>query len=231
MRFLGFGKRGTDEPEQPAPSRKRDLDDIVNRTLARLQEEGSKSTAPPPPAPTPPDPPPPDRATLVEKGPADRPASQPVELRPDEPNVDAALEIIASAIGDNPQFEMASIFPPDLWLDPVIAHELNLTKIRPDIAGNKMALLVDAEFAARLRASPQDPVRGALLEAGFGLAPFDEGRPNGFASGKTEFLRKELRDIAASGATPEARELAIYNLHDWTGKLMRGEIEVKFPGL
>src|SRR5213075_127191 len=101
MRFLGFGKRDKNEPEEPAPSRKRDLDDVVNRTLARLAEEGSKSTAPPPP---PPQMPPPN---LVEKGPADRPADQPVELRPDEPGVDAALAIIASAIGDDPQFEMA----------------------------------------------------------------------------------------------------------------------------
>jgi hypothetical protein len=220
MRFLGFGKRNKDDPVEPAPSRKRDLDDIVNRTLARLAEEGSQSTVPPPPP-----------AKLVEKGPSDRPADQPVELRPDEPNVDAALAIIASAIGDNPQFEMASIFPPDLWADPAVAHELNLTNIRPDMVGNKMALLVDAELAARLRASPDDPLRAALLEAGFGIAPYDENRPNGFASGKTAFLRDELRKIAASGASKEARELAVYNLHDWTAKLMRGEIDVKFPGM
>lgn len=231
MRFLGFGKRNKDEPGEPASQRKRDLDDVVNRTLARLAEEGSKSTAPPPSAPTAPDPPPPDRATLVEKGPADRPPDQPVELRPDEPDVDAALEIIASAIGENPQFEMASIFPPELWADPAIAHELNLTNIRPDMVGNKMALLVDAELAARLRASPDSPMRAALLEADFGLAPFDEGRPNGFASGKTAFLHGELKKIAESGATKEARELSIYALHEWTFKLMRGEIDVKFPGM
>ena len=221
MRFLGFGKRDKDEPAEPAPSRKRDLDDVVNRTLARLAEEGSKSTAPPPPPP----------AKLVEKGPVDKPADQPVELRPDEPNVDAALAIIASAIDDNPQFELASIFPPELWTDPAIAHELNATKIRPDMVGNKMALLCDAELAARLRASPDSPMRAALLEADFGLAPYDENRPNGFASGKTAFLRDELRKIARSGASKEARELSIYALHEWTFKLMRGEIDVEFPGL
>lgn len=226
MRFLGFGKRDKDEAAEPAPSRKRDLDDIVNRTLAKLAEEGSKSTVPPPP-----DPPPPDRAKLVEKGPSDRPTDEPVELRPDEPGVDAALAIIASATGVDPQFEMASIFPPELWLDPAIAHELNATKIRPDIVGNKMGLLCDAELAARLRASPDDPLRAALLEADFGLAPYDENKPNGFASGKTAFLRDELRKIAQSGATKEARELSVYALHEWTFKLMRGEIDVKFPGM
>ena len=228
MRFLGFGKRGKDEPEEPAPSRKRDLDDVVSRTLARLAEESSKSTAPPPP---PPQAPAPRQPHLVEKGPADRPADQPVELRPDEPNVDAALAIIASAIGENPQFEMASIFPPELWADPAIAHELNLTNIRPDMVGNKMALLIDAELAARLRASPDNPMRAALLAADFGLAPYDENKPGGFASGKTAFLRDELRKIAESGASKEARELAVYNLHMWTAQLMRGEIDVKFPGM
>jgi hypothetical protein len=243
MRFLGFGKRDKDEPEQ-APTRKRDLDDVVSRTLARLAEEGSQSTVPPPQplqppeptqAPEPPEPPQPPESPqssrLVPKGGPGVPADQPVELRPDEPNVDAALEIIASAIGENPQFEMASIFPPELWADPVIAHELNLTKIRPDMAGNKMALLIDAELAARLRASPDSPLRAALLEADFGLAPFDENKPIGFASGKTAFLHGELRKIAASGASKEAREMSIYALHEWTAQLMRGEIDVKFPGL
>jgi hypothetical protein len=246
MRFLGFGKRGKDEAAEPAPTRKRDLDDVVNRTLARLAEEGSKSTVPPPP-PLPPQPPsapqppqapespappePPASTYLVPKGGPDVPADQPVELRPDEPNVDAALEIIASAIGENPQFEMASIFPPELWADPVIAHELNLTKIRPNMVGNKMALLIDAELAARLRASPDSPLRAALLDAEFGLAPFDENKPNGFASGKTKFLHDELRKIAASGASKEAREMSVYALHEWTARLMRGEIDVQFPGM
>jgi hypothetical protein len=222
MRFLGFGKRDKNEPEEPATPRKRDLQDVVNRTLARLAEEGSQSSAPPPPPPP---------AKLVEKGPPDQPAGQPVELRPDEPGVDAALAIVSRAIGADVQFEMASIFPPDLWADPVIAHELNATAIRPDIVGNRMGLLCDAELARRLRKSPDDPIRAALLAAGLGLAPFDENRQGGFASGKTEFLRAELRNIAASGASKEARELAVYNLHDWTAKLMRGEIEVEFPGM
>ena len=76
-------------------------------------------------------------------------------------------------------------------------------------------------------------MRAALLEAGFGLAPYDENRPGGFAEGKAQFLIKELREIAGSaakGASKEARELAIFNLHDWTAKLMRGEIEGDFPG-
>jgi len=225
MRFLGFGKRDKGEPADSAPPRQRDLDDIVNRTLARLAEEGSQSTVPPPqPAPPPP------AVKLVEKGGSRDPAGQPVELRPDEPHVDAALEIVSKALGDDMQFEMASIFPPELWADPVIAHELNATKIRPNMVGNKMGLLCDAALARRLRKSPDDPVRAALLAAGLGLAPFDENRPNGFADGKLKFLTGELREIAASGASKEARELAIFNLHDWTAKLMRGEIDVEFPG-
>ena len=82
------------------------------------------------------------------------------------------LAIVARAIGANPQFGIGVDISPELWIDPAIAHELNATKIRPNVVGNKMGLLVRREhWRRRLRKSPDDPMRAAMLEADFGLAP------------------------------------------------------------
>jgi hypothetical protein len=99
------------------------------------------------------------------------------------------------------------------------------------MGGNKMPLFRSAAFAERLREAPAgDPMKQATLEAGFGLAPFDVGKPGGFEEGKTHFQLSELIKIAQSPASAEAKRYAVLNLFDWSYRLMKGEIPVAMPG-
>ena len=148
----------------------------------------------------------------------------------EEDGTDAALAMLSQALGVDLDFDMAYIFAPSLWADPRIGPELDATGLKPEMAGNRMALFRNSAFAGELRARPAgDPMKEAVLAAGFGLAPFDRGRPGGFDEGKTRFQHDQLLKIAASPASAEAHRHAVLNLFDWSHRLMKGEIAVEMP--
>lgn len=155
------------------------------------------------------------------------PAGQPAE----EPGVEAAIAMLSQALGVDLDFEFAYVFAPSLWADARIGRELDAAELRPEMRGNKMPLFRDAAFAERLRRAPtSDPLRQAVLEAGFGLEPFDCGRPGGFDAGKTAFQREQLEKIAASPASAQAKSYAVLNLFDWSIRLMQGEFDDAMRG-
>ena len=159
------------------------------------------------------------------KGLAQAPA--PAQTAIEENGTEAALALLSQALGVDLDFDMAYIFAPSLWSDPRIGPELDAVPLRAEMAGNKMALLRNAALADELRQRPAgDALKEALLASGIGLYPFDRGRPGGFDEGKTRFQHTELLKIAASPASAEAHRYAVLNLHQWSHRLMRGEIQL-----
>ena len=149
----------------------------------------------------------------------------------EDPGVEASIAKLSQALGVDLDFELAYVFAPGLWADARIGRELDAAKLRPEMRGNKMPLFRDASLAERLRRAPAgDPIKQAVLAAGFGLAPFDSGRPGGFDAGKTAFQHEQLEKIAASPASAFAKQAAVLNLFDWSCRLMQGEIDVAMPG-
>jgi hypothetical protein len=146
-------------------------------------------------------------------------------------NADAAIDYLSQALGADLDFEIAYVFAPSLWNDERIAAELNAAGLAAEMGGNKMPLFRSAAFAEKLRQAPaDDKLKLAVLEAGFGLAPYDAGRPSGFDAGKTHFQYNELAKIAMSPASAFAKRAAVMNLFDWSCRLMKGEIAVAMPG-
>jgi hypothetical protein len=144
-----------------------------------------------------------------------------------EDSTEAALAMLSQALGVDLDFDIAYIFAPVLWSDPRIGPELDAVPLKAEMAGNKMALLRNPAVAEQFRQRPAgDPMKEALLAAGFGLYPFDRGKPGGFDDGKTRFQQAELLKIAASPASAEAHRYAVLNLHEWSYRLMRGEIQL-----
>lgn len=155
------------------------------------------------------------------------PAAEPAEPA----NVDAAIGYLSQALGADLDFEIAYVFAPSLWTDERIAAELSNAGLAAEMGGNKMPLFRSAAFAEQLRQAPADDrMKLAVLEAGFGLAPYDAGRPGGFDEGKTRFQHNELAKIAMSPASAFAKRAAVMNLFDWSCRLMKGEIAVAMPG-
>ena len=153
--------------------------------------------------------------------------AQPMEAA----NVDAALGYLSQALGADLDFEIAYVFAPSLWSDERIAAELDAAGLKAEMGGNKMPLFRSAAFAEKLRLAPADDrMKLAVLEAGFGLAPYDSGRAGGFDEGKTRFQHNELAKIAMSPASAFAKRAAVMNLFDWSCRLMKGEIAVAMPG-
>ncbi len=151
--------------------------------------------------------------------------------RIEEPGGEAAIGAFSQALGVEADFDIAYVFAPSLWSDERIGRELDAAGLRPEMGGNKMPLFRSAAFAERLRQAPaNDAMKQATLEAGFGLAPFDVGKPGGFEEGKTHFQLSELIKIAQSPASAEAKRYAVLNLFDWSYRLMKGEIGVAMPG-
>ena len=144
--------------------------------------------------------------------------------------VEAAIAMLSQALGADLDFDMAYIFAPNLWGDERVGRELDAAGLKAEMVGNKMPLFRDAAFAERLREAPDsDRMKQAVLEAGFGLAPFDAGRRGGFDEGKTQFQFRELVKIAQSPASAFAKRAAVLNLFDWSFRLMKGEIAVAMP--
>ena len=148
-----------------------------------------------------------------------------------EAGVQAAIAMLSQALGADLDFDIAYVFAPSLWADERVGRELSAAGLSPEMGGNKMPLFRSATLAEQLRQAPDgDRTKQAVLEAGFGLAPFDAGRSGGFDEGKTRFQHGELVKIALSPATPFAKRAAILNLFDWSCRLMKGEIPVAMPG-
>jgi hypothetical protein len=159
-------------------------------------------------------------------------AAAPAAAAPPEPaNVDAAIGYLSQTLGADLDFEIAYIFAPSLWTDERIAAELGAAGLAAEMGGNKMPLFRSAAFAEKLREAPADDrMKLAVLEAGFGLAPYDAGKSGGFDEGKTRFQHNELAKIAMSPASAFAKRAAVLNLFDWSCRLMKGEITVQMPG-
>lgn len=172
-------------------------------------------------------------AMAVERASLDRP--EPVAVAApdaDRQATDAALGIMSDAVGMDMNFEVGYLFSPSLWLDPAIGQLLRSVGLEPEMAGNKMGLFTNKALVRRLRAAPSDdPMRKAALDSGIGLAPYDVGAIGGFDDGKTKFHQGVLLDIARQQLADQPRKYAVFDLHLWTKKLMRGEIAVEFPGL
>lgn len=151
---------------------------------------------------------------------------------PERESVDAAIGILSGAMGMDMNVEVSHIFSPRLWNDPAIGPLLRSVGLEPEMAGNKMGLFTNKDLVRKLRAAgPQDPMRKAALDSGIGLAPYDVGAMGGFDEGKTQFHHKILSDIARQRLADQPRKYAVFDLHLWTTKLMKGEIAVDFPGL
>jgi hypothetical protein len=144
---------------------------------------------------------------------------------------DDAIARMSQSLGQDMDFEICYVFDPSLWEKPLLARELDAAGLVAEALGNQMGLFRDAVLAARLRAAPaEDPLKRAVLEAGFGLVPFDRGKAGGFDAGKTAFQARELLAIAFSPASPAAKRAAVLNLFDWSYRVMQGEIALPMPG-
>src|SRR5687768_15678110 len=154
-------------------------------------------------------------------------AAAPAAPAAEPANADAAVDDLSQALGADLDFEIAYVFAPGLWSDERIAAELNAAGLSAEMGGNKMPLFRSAMFAEKLRQAPaDDKMKRAVIEAGFGLAPYDAGKPGGFDAGKTHFQYNELAKIAMSPASAFAKRAAVMNLFDWSCRLMKGEIAV-----
>jgi hypothetical protein len=151
---------------------------------------------------------------------------------PERAAADAAIGSMSDAIGMDMNVEVSHIFSPRLWNDPAIGPLLRSVGLEPEMAGNKMGLFTNKDLVRKLRAAgPEDPMRKAALASGIGLAPYDVGAIGGFDEGKTQFQHGVLSDITRQRLADEPRKYAVFDLHMWSMKLMKGEIAVDFPGL
>lgn len=172
-------------------------------------------------------------AIAVERGNMARPEpTATAQHDADREATDAALGIMSDAVGMDMNFEVSHIFSPSLWLDPAIGALLSSVGLEPEMGGNKMGLFTNKALVRQLRsAGPDDPMRKAAVESGLGLAPYDVGAIGGFDDEKTKFQRGTLAKIAGQRLDAQARKYAVFDLHLFTTRLMKGEIEVDFPGL
>ena len=141
--------------------------------------------------------------------------------------VDNAIAMLSQALGINLNFQVGSIFSPALWQDPVIGPLLSRSGLEANMRGNKISLLIDPVSVSTIAArSPEDPLRQSLENAGFGMVLYNGMASNGFNDGLTDMQRGELQKIAASPASDEAKKYAVFNLHMFSGDVMKGKIKL-----
>ncbi len=141
---------------------------------------------------------------------------------------DEAIAMLSQALGLDLDFESGYIFAPSLWDDPAIGPMLNGLGIRPNMAGNRVALLKSPATVAKLAAmDPADPLRGVLQQARFGLVLYNPAAENGYADGLVQMQREKLREFATrTDIRNEARKYATFDLMMFSEELMLGKVKL-----
>jgi hypothetical protein len=118
-------------------------------------------------------------------------------------------------------FKIEHIFNRGLFADDDVRTALANAGITEDMRSNKVALLSDAQAVERIQNGPQ-AYKDALIGGRVGIVRHEGAAPTGNQLGKLRFLQQEMNQILTSGASTNAQEYAMLNLHQWTTKLTQG---------
>jgi hypothetical protein len=142
--------------------------------------------------------------------------------------VDEAIAMLSEAMGLDLDFESGFIFAPSLWNDPLIGPMLERVGLRPNMAGNILALPKSpATIAKVLAMDPESPLRGALENARFGMVLYNPEAENGYADGLVAMQREKLREYATrTDISDKAREYATIHLMMFSEDVMRGKVKL-----
>jgi hypothetical protein len=141
---------------------------------------------------------------------------------------DAAIAMLSQALGLDLDFESGFIFAPSLWNDPAIGPMLEMVGLKPNMVGNRIALLKSPVTVAKLAAmAPDDPLRGVLEKARTGMVLYNPDAENGYADGLVAMQRKQLREFATRpDLTDRARHYATLDLMRFSEEIMLGKVKL-----
>lgn len=141
-------------------------------------------------------------------------------------NVDAAIAMLSQAIGIDLDFDNAYLFAPSLWNIPQIGAMLTRIGLRPDQAGNRIALLKNPASVAKIAAMPaDDPIRTVLSKSRFGVVLYNPDAENGYADGLLDMQREKLWEFATRpDLTEDARKYATFDLMMFSEGLLMGKV-------
>lgn len=139
---------------------------------------------------------------------------------------DAVIASLSQSLGIDLDFDIAYIFAPSLWFDPAVKRLIDLTGMQPESRGNKISLLRNpASVAHFAQLSPEEPLRQALINSGFGMVQYNPIAANGFNDQLTEMQRGQLSEWASrTDLSDEGRMYAVINLHRFSSEVLKGNV-------
>ena len=141
--------------------------------------------------------------------------------------VDAAIAVLSEALGVDLDFGTAYIFAPSHWRIPGVGDMLRTAGMEANMKGNVLQLLKSPASVAKLNALPPGaPLREALEQCGFGMVLYNPDAGNGYSDGLATMQANALKGFALEYDGAEARRYAVFDLHRWSGEMMRGKVKL-----
>src|SRR4051812_28209762 len=116
-------------------------------------------------------------------------------------------------------FQAEHIFADSLFGADPVGDFLRSMGYQKNALGNLMAEFTDADTVRKIQGT--EALREVLLDPNSraGIVQHNSNAPGGNQAGKNAFLRTEITNIMLSGASNQAKSIALDNLFDFTWKL------------